>query len=462
MAHVVQQRSNPPYLLIVFVFLFLISATLATLMWMRYSKTQKDLDQVRESRDKLATQADLGQQMIRQLLEQYDNPAPNQARRTVAQQLIRQIDSLTQAISGSPGPADVAVKEWEALQINQGLAPEVRRLQNSLNSLRDQLAQQNAELDGLRGQVRQLRADGQKMADEQTLQTASLTGEKTTLITKASVVHEEHVAQLDTAKVDLEKARNESAQKLAEAKAKIEELSLTIGRLERTYAALEVKYANSLKETLEVGEVARKSDGEIIRVVEGADVCYIDKGRKHGMAPDLTFAVYDASGVTKTGAGKASLIITKVMEDVSECRYRDLKAAMGVFVGDVIANVAYDPKRTYRFVVEGFFDLYNDGQASAQGTEEVKGLIRRFGGEIMSEINVTTDFVVVGDEPPRPDQPEAGATPQAVELYQKNLKVSERYQQVRDFADKYQVRLLNLSRFLALTGFLPTRTLSVK
>ena len=462
MAHVVQQRSNPPYLLIVFVFLFLISATLATLMWMRYSKAQKDLDQVRESRDKLATPADLGQRTIRQLLDQHDSPAANQAPRTVVQQLIRQVDSLTQAISGSPGPADAAVKEWEGLQINQGLAPEVRRLQESANSLRGQLAQQAAEMAGLNGQVRQLQADGQKMTDDHTLQTASLTGEKTTLITKAKTVQEANAAQLEAAKADLEKTRNKSAEDLTGVKAEIEKVSLDILRLERAYAALQVKYYASLKETLEVGEVARKPDGTIVRVVEGADICYIDKGRKHGMAPDLTFAVYDASGVTKTGTGKASLIVTKVMDDVSECRYRDLKADMGVFVGDIIANVAYDPKRVYRFVVEGFFDLYNDGEATAQGTEEVKALIRRFGGEVMGEINVTTDFVVVGDEPPHPDQPEAGATPQAVELYQKSLKVVNRYQQARDFADKYQIRVLNLSRFLALTGFLPTRTLSVK
>ena len=459
MAHVVQQRSNPPYLLIVFVFLFLISATLATLMWMRYGKTQKDLDQVRDSREKLATQADLGQQVIRQMLEQGENRPPDQARRTVVQQLTRQVDSLTQAISGSPGPADAAVKEWEGLQINQGLVPEVRRLQESVNSLRDQLEQGRAEMDRLKGQVRQLRASGQKMADDQARQTASLMGEKTTLITAAKTTQAEHVAQLDAAKAEMEKAREESAQKLTEAKAKIEDLSLSFRALERKYHDLQAKMR---KPTLEPSEVAREPDGAIVRIVEGSDVCYIDKGRKHGMSPDLTFAVYDASGLAKAGGGKASLIITKVMDDVSECRYRDVKAGTGVFVGDVIANVAHHPKRTYRFVVEGYFDLYNDGDATARGTEEVKGLIRRFGGEIINEIDATTDFVVVGDAPPRPDQPEAGATPQTVELYRKSLQVFDRYQQAREIADKYQIRILNLSRFLALTGFLPARTLSVK
>ncbi len=59
MARVVTQRTAPPYLLIVMVFLFLIAATLAVLGWMESDKAKKRAIIAERSRQKLGDSADL-------------------------------------------------------------------------------------------------------------------------------------------------------------------------------------------------------------------------------------------------------------------------------------------------------------------------------------------------------------------------------------------------------------------
>jgi len=83
MARVVTQRTAPPYLLIVMVFLFLIAATLAVLGWMESDKAKKRATIAERTRQKLGDSADLRNAKVQQMMDLHDSPPRGQRPKTV-------------------------------------------------------------------------------------------------------------------------------------------------------------------------------------------------------------------------------------------------------------------------------------------------------------------------------------------------------------------------------------------
>jgi aspartate-semialdehyde dehydrogenase len=111
----------------------------------------------------------------------------------------------------------------------------------------------------------------------------------------------------------------------------------------------------------------------------------------------------------------------------------------------------------YTFVVEGEFDLYGTGRATPEGTKDAKVLIRRYGGRVIDQIGMDTDFIVIGSEPTRQQQPAETASAQEWKAYREQLKVYERFNEIKLLAESMQIPILNPNKFLAFIGYAPTK-----
>jgi hypothetical protein len=205
----------------------------------------------------------------------------------------------------------------------------------------------------------------------------------------------------------------------------------------------------------------KQRDGRIIRISPDRGVCYIDLGQIDKITPGMTFTVYNTqTGIPDDGKGKAKLLVKNVSAGTSECTVTESSRDDPLAEGDMVANIVFSPTRTYSFVVEGDFDLYNEGHATTQGNRMIRSIVERLGGHLSDKVTVDTDFVVLGDEPAAPPKPATDAPQTDWQIYKEKLAEFDRYGAVKSSAASLQIPVLNTSRFLAFTGTIPKKSLS--
>lgn len=207
--------------------------------------------------------------------------------------------------------------------------------------------------------------------------------------------------------------------------------------------------------------VIQQADGRVIRV-PGSGYVFIDLGTADHVTQGLTFEVYDrGEGIPPLGdpttnlnlpIGKASLEVISVLPTGSECRIIRQSPGTAIAEGDLIANLVFDKNTKYNFVVFGNFDLDQNGVATAADAEVMKRLITGWGGRVVPEINVDTDFVVLGKEPTVPEKPKEN-DPIALAAYDKAEKEAEEYASISLRAREYRMPILNQNRFLYMVGY---------
>lgn len=208
--------------------------------------------------------------------------------------------------------------------------------------------------------------------------------------------------------------------------------------------------------------IVRQADGEIVRV-PGNDNVYINLGKGDQISPGLTFEVYDRfAGVPALGdgadeegvlpQGKASIEVARVGANQSECRIVRLTPGQSVIERDVIANLVYDKKVKNSFVVFGDFDLDQNRIPTPGDADVIKRLITGWGGRLQDEVNVNTDFVVLGVEPEVPASDE-GDSASDIKRRDDQQKALDAYLEVRSAATKLNIPILNQNRFLYFVGY---------
>ncbi len=452
MARVVQRRKSPPYALIVFVFLFLIASTLFVIQYMEVDELKKESLGHLDALKKLASSAERSQPEVQEMSRIFKKEG-----HTVYAQLSRSISTLTQKITGTTTDTEDAVTKadnlFKEIGSNRGLIQEVRdarkKHSSSLAQIADLKKQQEqiaAERDSKQKTITKLQADLAAKADELNKTIASI---KTTGQQRETA----HQAAMDAAKKEWGQVRNDLNKKIADLVKEVEEQKREIKRQKTLYAALEKKFEDYRPKI--APNVARKPDGKILRVVEQADRCYINLGLKDRIIPGLTFSVYSQAGIPADGVGKGKLIVTNVSDTISECRISMQDKKDPILANDLIANLVFDVLRQYTFVVEGEFDLHGRGEPSQDGAKEVRLLIQRFGGKNAKEVEIDTDFVVMGEAPLRPAKPKESAPPQVWEIYRKQVEIFDRFHGVRQLAQSLRIPILNASRFIAFMGYTP-------
>jgi hypothetical protein len=209
--------------------------------------------------------------------------------------------------------------------------------------------------------------------------------------------------------------------------------------------------------------VTSQGDGRIVRL-PGNGTAYIDLGRSDQLIAGMTFEVYDRNeGIPPIGdpandinlpKGKGSLEVTKVGVTSSECRIVNTAPGAAMVEGDIVANLIYDKNTKNKFLVYGTFDLTRSGKPNVQDAEIIKRLITQWGGQIVDEINVDTDFVVLGAEPDVPVLTrEEREDPVQKAIYDRAVAEAEAYANLSAKARDYRIPILNQNRLLYMIGY---------
>lgn len=267
--------------------------------------------------------------------------------------------------------------------------------------------------------------------------------------------------QIDKMEADREAERKAAADSLAKKDVDVAGAKEAAVKLQERLTAAQARF-----DKMRVGvtePMLRHGDGKIIGLSQ-KDYVTINLGRGMQLVPGMTFEVYDKNkGIPKlpqippadeAPAGKASIEVTSVNDNSSQCRIVKLGQGEQIVEGDIIMNVVYDPQVKYNFYVFGKFDLDRNGVATAQETEVVKRLITQWGGKLMDNITVDTDFIVLGLQPVVPDySAEELNQPENVKKKADAEKELDQYHDIVQKARELHIPVLNQNRFLYFTGF---------
>jgi hypothetical protein len=334
----------------------------------------------------------------------------------------------------------------------------------AIAALTDQVAQlSSGKLDA----VTSLKASEQKNQQTIAAQKAQLEA-KDKLIQDAS-------AKADAAVADAKKYQDEAAQNTAGVQASGVEAQKTLAATNATLTT-QIQTKDKLNATLTKAVAAYKAklraarvsaqepmvqhaDGIIIRVSEG-NTCFINLGEREHVTKGLTFEVYDKyKGVPPLGdadaglpVGKASIEVFTVGPDTSECRIIKTQPGQQIVIGDLIANLIYDPSIQYNFVVFGNFDLSGSGIASPTDADVIRRLITQWGGKVQDKVDVMTDFLVIGNEPNVPSVTDPN-DPAGVAKHDKAVLEHQVWQEMVGKAADFSVPIMNQNRFLYFIGY---------
>jgi hypothetical protein len=209
--------------------------------------------------------------------------------------------------------------------------------------------------------------------------------------------------------------------------------------------------------------IIRRPEGQILSLGDASTV-YINLGKGDQIVPGMTFEVYDkTTPLPKLGdglseedlpSGKASIEVTRVLANGSECHVTRIAGGQVIVQGDPILNLIYDRNVKFNFLVYGDFDISRSGHPTATGADVIRRLVVQWGGHLDKTLNIETDFVVMGTPP---EIPIYSADDLKDPLNEQNLANAQRaadaYDKVVEEAESLHVPILNQNKFLFFTGY---------
>ncbi|MEE9296860.1 MAG: hypothetical protein V3W34_18095 [Phycisphaerae bacterium] len=253
----------------------------------------------------------------------------------------------------------------------------------------------------------------------------------------------------------MDELRQQYSRDLQEQRNALEAAAQRRKELESRYAELQAKVG---EQQIKPGEqlTARTADGKVVLAMPGDDVVSISLGRQHQLTTGLQFAVYPSSGIPIDGRSKGRIEVTRIHQRTAECEIVSLDSMEVIVEGDLIANPVYDPGRPLRFVVVGEFDLDRDGRDDTQGAEQIEGLIRAWGGDVLGNLSSRADFVVAGYAPVVPEtvsMDKSRRDPGAVENERLQKARLEEYNGILASALELSIPVLTQDVFLRFLGY---------
>lgn len=449
MARVAQRRSNPPYLIILFVFLFVIAAAVAALFYTSYSDQKEKLAQLEEDyRDIVLPNERTGQQMSDLRAEASDSKTA----KSVLSLLIQQRNEMVRKISGTDVSVMEALSAAEA-QIRsypdaKGLVGLVRLLEQQRDTQAKRAENLKESISVLESEIqRQQQAMGEMQAEidrQRTEATEQLVGKQA----QVEALSESYDMQINEAVAQWRERVDQKDQELVAREDRLRSLQNELRERDDRIAQL-ISEIGKLKPGLP--DLSNQPDGRVILSYPDQGVVYINIGKSDRVRIGLPFTVYSSrTGVTPDADGKAKIVVKNVESDIAECHVVQSEATDPILEGDFVANVAFNAMAAPVFVVAGDFDM--GGDDALEGKQQVISMIKRYGGTVADDVDVNVDFVVLGDEPRVPNVG-AASTPSVRAIAEDRAKLRDRYNRIKDLARDYQIPVLNLNRFLASVGY---------
>ncbi|HYO11268.1 MAG TPA: hypothetical protein VER17_20050 [Tepidisphaeraceae bacterium] len=465
---------------VVFAILFVVSSIFAIYFYADSNKANQREADFRKRYTEVISDADLGGEAITQLREARAT-APEGSGITgttpLFQMALTQRDELARTVAGAAvtNPAAAADRARAALRTagDAGKAagvtvPATDNLSNALTTLANAVQARSNQIKDLQAQLNQAKQANAAQAQqfeqhrqELDKQVAAIRQEQAsaqTALTTYQGAKNQDVEQIQAAFAQERKALQDAGNN---AQVQIAELNRQLSGANQQIQTLQQKLGENRINTQD--PITRHPDGQIIRL-PARDVVYINLGQAESVTPGLTFEVYDKlDGIPPVGdpttedrlpKGKASIEIVRVGNGSSECRVVRTTPGTQLSEGDLIANLVYDPRVKYNFVVYGDFDLDRNNVATPQDADIIKRLITQWGGKMLDNVNVDTDFVVLGKEPVLPTfTKEELQDPFNAKKLDDAQRALDAYNRVRDTARDLHIPILNQNRFLYLIGY---------
>jgi hypothetical protein len=462
MARVVQRRT-PPYLLIVFVILFIFATVMAVLSFNKFNTAEEQLVKLRQTERQLISEDQKKLPEIGDMIRQYGEKARQTGglAQTVVAQLRGQVTLLAGDVTGSPNSTFEEARQ-RIDQTFQAINPPTRRgLLAHMTDFNSQLGVKETEIGKLKIDAEQLRADVTKAQGERTTAQKALAETTVQKDSQIAAGIEKFKAFSDQSDAKLEEIKKTFDQTSAELRTQLAAGAKDLEARTRERDLWKKKYEDLLatiaRPPLDPDRVVYRPDGKVVSVVSAEGMVYLDIGAKDRVTEGLQFSVYPYTGMPQSGKGKGVVEVINVSPNVCEARIIQQTKDSPITAGDLVANLVFDSLRSYNMLVEGNFDLNNTGEATPVGNKAIKELIRRYGGNLVKDLSIETDFVVLGDAPVRPKKPDDTAPQEEWDLYQERLKDYNRYQQIKDAATGMKIPVISSRRFMDLIGYVPTK-----
>ena len=251
----------------------------------------------------------------------------------------------------------------------------------------------------------------------------------------------------------LERTRNEAANNEARLAATIESLQRDLLTAQDTIGRLQAERSRDL--LMPTDEFALV-DGEIIGLSPADNAVFISLGRKDKVRLGMQFGVYSEptaiqpDGEGSYSPGKAFIEIIRIRENDALARIIRELPGNPVVRGDVIANPVYDPNKTYTFLVYGNFDVDGDGRSTPLERADLRAQIVEWGGRVTDELSGEVDFLVLGDRPVLPPQPDGAAPLEIQQEFIRLTRLVRRYDDLLERASAIRLPVLNQNRLETL------------
>ena len=379
---------------------------------------------------------------------------PEERSKSVVRKLLDQREQLTKLISPEEKPVPSVEKDKLALQDeleldNLALLQQVRDLHAKWQDTQ-RLLQEQAE------------------AAEASAALAKETEEKVSSITSAS---EQNLSQIQAAfdtkasdfdqllgkyEGDLKKLVEDSAKMVAKAQDDLETSRVQVADAQAEIDKLRRRIADLLDDTEEADNIL-PSDGEIVSIDPEDQTIYINRGREDYIKRGMAFEIFNPDDLIKLNdfdelRGKATIEVYDLSDRTAKARIARVSPGVRVEAGDVIANLVYDPNMTHRFYVYGDFDIDNDGEATVSERKQLETKVLNYGGMLADEFSYEVDYLILGQRPPLPEQPNED-DPVAVREFVALREKYNEYQTLQERAKDFSIPVLNQNRALALLGF---------
>lgn len=484
---VVRTRTSPPYALIAFIILWVISTGIAIYYGTQIGKAREEREVAQKALNEVVKEREKAELAARLPAGSAAANAPS-----VLSDLIKQIKDLHAIITGNPeeptlaitNPGGVVAKTLQSVSTSDKITSStpllaaLKLLRTEVDAAKAETAQIKQTLKATeetnRSQLARFEEDRKKVATAVEEAKENIKALQTQL-DEAKQKHADAIAEREktvTAMTETaDRANRESQVAMAEKNAQIQRLKNNIDNLRRIIEDLRPRAT---------GKVIAKANGTIIRTNNTNNECYINLGRVDRVVPGLTFSVHDPRLGIQTDAagakGKAGIEVIDVGERESLCRITHLEKNQRLQSGDLIYNIVFttDKTRPLHFAVYGAFDLKGDGHPTAAEREKIVKMIQDWGGVIddlqfieetdkagntkkVAALSPQTDYVVLGTAP---------KLPQGVKISDLDEVSKERYKALSDSLKEYErleseakrssVPILNANRFLNMVGYYNT------
>lgn len=419
----------------------------------KFQATQKDLDQMREDNRTFISDGERNQDDVRNLLAQ-----AQQQRQSLVGYLMDSQDTTMQWVTGTPSDS-IGTLDSKLDSINGAKTTPLLRLirdrDATIADLQRQVAVANDE------RIAALEDRQNEVNSKQELQRLH---DQTIAAMEAQI--EQQAAEVETYRQSVQTATDSMDSRVAriqtDGQAERDELSSRLQGAQQTILDLEEQLAKLRKERspeiLSPLPEAGLADGTVLEVFPADNYVVIGRGRDDKVVLGMTFAVY-AQGTTirpdENGnypRGKATIEVIGVDKNSSRGRITSSTTGDPIVRGDIIANAVYDPHKIYKFVVFGNFDTNRDGISTPQESMNIEAMIDAWGGRVVAELAGDIDFLVLGERPILPPEPDPNSPIELIREYIRLREIVDRYDQLLSRAQSTSIPILNQNSLVTLIG----------